>query len=45
MERVKRELGRAYRTKSLIYNEELGSGKVFYRQSDEPIVARSIGTT
>jgi hypothetical protein len=45
LERFQRELGRAYRIQSLTYKESFRSGKVFYRQSEELIVARRIGTT
>lgn len=45
MERIQRELGRAYRAQSLTYKEIIRSGRVFYRQSEELIVARKIGTT
>lgn len=44
LERLGRELGRAYRTKSLIYKGDR-SDKVSYRQSEELIVVISPRTT
>ena len=45
MERIQRELGRACRKKSLTYKVMSRKGRVFYRQSEELIVVRKIGTT
>ncbi len=45
MERIQRELGRAYRAQGRTYKVMSRSGMVFYRQSEELIVARRIGTT
>jgi len=45
LERFQRELGRACRAQGRTYKVMSRKGRVFYRQSEELIVARRIGTT
>lgn len=44
-ERLSRELGRASYTKSLAYKVKVRSGRVYKRQSEELIVAKTPRTT